>query len=264
LVAPDSGQSTSTSIDLRCSDLKEYDLSGKDKLEVANLAYNKLTILNTSNNFELKRLCADHNNLEAFDGSSNSKLESIDLSDNRSLHTLNLLNNPKLTYINISYTSLSTPPQFHPEVEKGIKERTVTLIDDRCPYKNSDTFINLSYSDLKEYDLSGKDKLKVANLAHNNLTILNTSNNFELKRLCANLNNIKVFDGSDNLGLETIDLSWNKPLEKLDLSKNPKLTYINISYTSLSTPPQFHPEVEKGIKEGTVTLIDDKCPYKNK
>jgi Leucine-rich repeat (LRR) protein len=111
------------------------------------------------------------------------------------------------------------------------------ISNDRIKYQFEDgKLVTLSLSCCKiQGTVSFKDfsNLKVLDLAYNDITDVDLTQNFNLKTLYLQNNNLTNIDITKNRNLEYLDLGYNN-LTKIDLTKNSKLEKLYLPYNKLT------------------------------
>ena len=161
----------------------------------------------------------------------NSEITSLDLSHNTALKKLSCGN------------------EYYPDLVIDISKNTAL------------TWLDCSYTAMKELDLSKHTELEYLKCGHNKMERLDVSNNMALKTLICYVNELTELDVSKNIALVELNCSNNK-LTSVDISKNPVMRELacegnNLAYINFGDSPVLE---ELECQNSQLTELDlSKC-----
>ncbi|WP_340203612.1 T9SS type A sorting domain-containing protein [Ascidiimonas sp. W6] len=191
------------------------DLSGIEAFESLQTLIadnNEISLLNLSENAQIKEVSMYNNKLSSVNFSQNSKLEKLNAFKNK-LGSIDLSNNRNLTYLAIADNNLTELNLFN---NKQLE--TLYCQDNQ----------------LSSLNISNTPELKILNCEYNNIVDLSIENDTKLEILNASNNNLKTLEVPTNSALQQINVMYNS-IAELDLSQNKVLTAILVGYNSLSS-----------------------------
>ena len=201
--------------------IKSLDIDKNPKLEKLSCDNNQLSTLNLSNNANLTMLSAGNNQLTSINLEKQIKLESLSIEVNR-LTSLNLANNPRLTELFCHFNNLSSL-----DISKNSKLQMLWC------HANQLTSLDVTHCPDLISLWCGNYLGETGIIGNNHLTSIDLRQNTNLEDFSCYYSSLSVLDVSQNIELKTLEIS-NNPITEIDLSHNPLLEEL-WSYSCLFT-----------------------------
>ena len=219
--------------DLYASEVKVYPLEGSE-IQVFLCGGHKVTSVSVDCP-ALQSLSLNDNRLESIDLSGCPVLEELDLSGNRffefsfgsdALRSLNLARNGLEQLIITGCTALERL-----DVSVNALRYPIWLFWPEAPALN---YLNVSFNQILELDLSGYPGLRTLICNHNGISSLDLSAVPRLETLRAGYNAATMLSPADCPGLKVLDICGLQTGDNLDLSANKALEEIDLSLTGIT------------------------------
>ena len=233
------------------NNLSTLDLSNNTKLEEINLNNNKLSTIDLSNQSKLKELYLSNNNLNSLDLTNNINLIDLELNkinlpainlskqiklerlwlSNNNLSVVDLTNNINLRNLDLNNNNLSTI-----NLSNNAQLDTLNLANNNLTFFNQSDCIeclSLKNNNISHFNVSLFSNLLQLDLSHNELIILDSTNDTNLTALDISSTNISNLNLSNMTNLNRLDIS-NTPISSLDISNVLYLSNLFLTNTNIS------------------------------
>ncbi|WP_109301719.1 T9SS type A sorting domain-containing protein [Aquimarina sp. AU474] len=210
------------------------DLTGIEafiNLETLHCGENNLTVLELTENTQLKTVIAINNQISVLDVSQNIQLENLWMSNNQ-LSTIDISQNIQLKLLDLESNQLSAI-----DVSQNTQLENLSISYNQLSILDVSQNTNLIYlvcrsNNLVTLDLNANIALETLNCRNNQLTSIDVSNNPVLVTLGCHYNQLTNLDLSNNLALATLVCSYNQ-LTNLNLSNNTLLFFLECENNNL-------------------------------
>ena len=231
-------------------------------LQALYCAYNKLTVLDMSENPALQVLdCGNNEQLTTLNVSQNAELLELDCRQDIRLTTLDVGENLKLQILNSENGGLRTLNLNGAEALQNLNCDFNYLSELDVSHNLNLQILRCWDNSLTTLDVSKNRELVKLDCSDNSLTTLDVTRNPELQELTCRGNSLTELDVSKNLKLKSLALD-NNQLTKLDVSNNKNLSYLNCKSNHLTSLDLTQTKIGENcfyaaFNSYTVTVNDD-------